>query len=133
MRLITYQGSLFSGCLMQLVSITKVNLSQQLSPHLCCNLGNNSVVKTTDLFLQCGTTLHNYWVTWMLLIHVSLFHRAPKQLPGGVTQRMTLHYIVHELQCCTLYAMVVVRSSIPKTGNHWTGLPDWTTGICWHN
>jgi len=40
-----------AGCLMQLVSNTKVN--HALSPKRVGNQGNHSVVKTTNQFLQC--------------------------------------------------------------------------------
>ena len=43
--------SVYCGCLMQLVSNTKVNLSQPLSLQLDCNHGNHSVVKTALLAL----------------------------------------------------------------------------------
>ena len=43
------------GCLIPLVSNTKVNLSQPLPPQLVCNQGNHSVVKTTNQFFKvCG-------------------------------------------------------------------------------
>ena len=41
------------GCLVPLVSNTKVNLSQPLSPQLVCNQSNHSVIKMTNQFLQC--------------------------------------------------------------------------------
>ena len=41
-----------SGCIMPLVSNTKVNLSQSLPPQLVCYQGEHSVVKTPNQFLQ---------------------------------------------------------------------------------
>ena len=43
-------GQLDAGCLMQLVSNTKVKLSLPLPTKLGCNQGNHSVVKTTNQF-----------------------------------------------------------------------------------
>ena len=48
-----------SSSLVQLVSNTKVNLSQPLPPQLVCNQGNHSVIKTSNTFLQCTYCLSN--------------------------------------------------------------------------